>query len=500
MKERVTVTPKLLELNDSNDIYMTLMTRILSAEPNSNKAEFTQDFILNTVNNKEKYVGIPFVVDKESLENGKHSNLGHKLSPDGELMTDQIGSFVDFWVDKDENDVMFLGGTIRIMKRFSKTCEAVKELYSSGELATSCEVLVQDYEEISDSGIRKIHYNEGKNQLFASAIVANPADDKARPTLLVAEAYAEDMKAGGDKVAKKTKDKIETFNKGIDIKYHGTFEFSGLRIHELEEKIFSLLNPVDTENGGRHYNFWIRELYTDSVILEDDNDWQTLYKAKYTVDNDTVTLANQEDWIQGTYGFIPQGVNVSELMEQNDEKIKELNQELSTLKEEKIAMAEDNQKKIEELEAKIEELKEEIKKLEGEGEEKDTENAELQKTIVSQKEEMVKAEEMAAELNSKIEELTPYKEQVEKAEKEAEIAALTDKFSKLLDEETLKSEEVAEAIQNLDEAKLNSIVVAEVAKKATETASKQASQVVVTASKQDGLPKVKDSKYWASSN
>ena len=223
MKERVTVTPKLLELNDSNDIYMTLMTRILSAEPNLNKAEFTQDFILNTVNNKEKYVGIPFVVDKESLENGKHSNLGHKLSPDGELMTDQIGSFVDFWVDKDENDVMFLGGTIRIMKRFSKTCEAVKELYSSGELATSCEVLVQDYEETSDSGIRKIHYNDGKNQLFASAIVANPADDKARPTLLVAEAYAEDMKAGGDKVANKTKDKIETFNKGIDIKYHGTF-------------------------------------------------------------------------------------------------------------------------------------------------------------------------------------------------------------------------------------------------------------------------------------
>src|SRR5699024_2667540 len=221
---------------------------------------------------------------------------------------------------------------------------------------------------------RKIHYNDGKNQLFASAIVANPADDKARPTLLVAEAYAEDMKAGGDKVANKTKDKIETFNKGIDIKYHGTFEFSGLRIHELEDKLFNLLNPVDTENGGRHYNFWIRELYTDSVILEDDNDWQKLYKAKYTVDNDTVTLANQEDWIQGTYGFIPQGVNVSELMEQNDEKIKELNQELSTLKEEKITMAEDNQKKIEELEAKIEELKEEIKKLEGEGEEKDTEN------------------------------------------------------------------------------------------------------------------------------
>ena len=267
----------------------------------------------------------------------------------------------------------------------------------------------------------------------------------------------------------------------------------------MEDKLFNLLNPVDTENGGRHYNFWIRELYTDSVILEDDNDWQKLYKAKYTVDNDTVTLANQEDWIQGTYGFIPQGVNVSELMEQNDEKIKELNQELSTLKEEKITMAEDNQKKIEELEAKIEELKEEIKKLEGEGEEKDTENAELQKTIVSQKEEMVKAEEMAAELNSKIEELAPYKEQVEKAEKEAEVAALTEKFSKLLDEETLKTEEVAEAIQNLDEAKLNSIVVAEVAKKATETASKQDSQVVVTASKQDGLPKVKDSNYWASS-
>src|SRR5699024_9311498 len=133
----------------SSDL-MSLFIRILSAEPNANLAEFTEDFILNTVKEKNSVIGIPFMVDKESLENKDYSNLTHKLTPDGELETDQIGSFVDFWVDKDEDGVLFLAGEVRIMKRFKETCAAVHKLYSSGKLNTSCEVMVESYQEITD--------------------------------------------------------------------------------------------------------------------------------------------------------------------------------------------------------------------------------------------------------------------------------------------------------------------------------------------------------------
>lgn len=492
MSEHITIAPKILELNDDNSIYMTLHTRILSAEPNANKAEFTEDFILETAKNKDEIVGIPFVVDKESLESGKHTSLGHKLSSEGELLTDQIGSFVDFWAQKDEDDTMFLGGSIRIMKRFRQTCNAIKELYTSGSLATSCEVMVQDYEEISDDGIRKIHYNDGKNKLFASAIVYNPADIKAKPSLLVAEAYAEDIEAvqkGGDNLSKE-----KQYNNGIKVKYQGQTEMASLKFWEIEKSIYNHINPVDPENGGREYNYWIHTLFNDKVILEDDNDYK-LYSVGYKVENNTTVLDEQDKWQPGSFQFVPDNVSLNELMEQNTVKVQSLEQELSNLKEEKEKMSKQKDLTVEELNEKVGKLEKKIASL---GNEKTS----LEETIVSQKEELVKAEQNSQELSAKIEELAPYKEKVEKAEKDQAKTALSEKYSKLLDEEVFKSEEVAEALESLDESKLNSIVVAEVSKKAAsdvETASNHTKEVIVNASTQkDLVPQDKGASYWAS--
>lgn len=481
MTEHISVTPKILELQDNNDIYMTLTIRILSAEPNLNLAEFSEDFILNTVKEKESFIGIPFVVDKEALENGEFEDLTHKLTSDGELKTDQIGSFVDFWADRDEDETLYLAGSIRVMKRFKKTTEAIKTLHLQNNLSTSCEVSVHSYEEVSEDGVRKIHYNDGKNRLFASCIVTSPADTKAKSSVLVAEAYKKDINSqqGGGKVSK-TKDKIETFNKGINIAIHGKFELAELKIDELYHKIYNVVNPVDSENGGRDLNFLIRDLYTDSVVFEDWDDFKTLYKAKYTVDGETVTLADREDWVKGSYGFIPENVSINELMEQNSEKITSLETELNELKEEKETMAKQKELTVEELNEKIEGLEKEIASL------KET-NTELEETIVSQKEEAVKATETAEELNGQIKELTKYKDQVEKAEKEAKTAELNEKFSKLLSEETFKSEEVQNAIAELNESDLNSIVVSEMAKEKVETASTEEEIVEVSASKQGNL-------------
>lgn len=490
MKEQVSVKPKIMDLQSTNDIYMTLNIRILSNKANLNGALFTQDFIEKNVEHKENLIGIPFVVDRDRLEEGNYTQLSHNLTADGELETDTIGSFVDFWQEED-GDTLYLCGQIRVMKRYSRVCEAIVELFSDSNLNTSCEILVQGYEEITDDGIRKIHYNDGKNALFASCLVSNPADVNAKGTLLVAEAYEQDIKEQkGDNIMPTNKDKVEVFNKGVDIKYHGSFELSGLKIHELEQKIFNLVNPIDAENGGRDYNYYIRELYTDAVVFEMWDDWNKLLKAKYTVEGTTVTLAAEEDWQKGSYGFIPEGVELNSIISEKEVKIQELSdlqEKLDEIKGEKETMSK-------ELEAKVTELNEQIGKL----------TEDLNKAndlVVSEQENKQKLDEQITELNGTIEELKTYKENFEKAEKEQQQKELSDKYSKLFDEKTFKSEEIQKAIETCDTVELNSKLVEQIAKQKEadlETASTKDKDVVIAAAQgKDLITHDKDASYWA---
>lgn len=501
MTDRISVKPKIMDLQNTNDIYMTMNIAILSDDVNFNSAQFTLDFIDGVIENKESYVGIPFLVNREKIENGEYDKLTHELNAEtGELGTDQIGSFVDFW--KEEIDgANCLMGSIKIFKRFPRTCEAITTLVAENVLETSCEVLIKEYQEITEDGIRKIHYNDGKNSFFGSSIVTQGAESRAKPTLLIAEAYQKDIKLeqkGGENLTKVNtkKDKIEVFNKGIDVKYHGKLETSAsLKWSDVRDKIYDLVNPINTTNGNRTYNYWIRDLYVDYVILEDEYDYNVLYKASYKIDGETITIVPEEDWIKGSYGFIPEGVSVNELMEQNTEKLVKLNKELSELKEEKENMSKEKEVAVEELSQKIEGLEKEIKTL------KET-NETLEGTIVSQKEAGVTAEDTIKELNETVEELKVYKEQVETAEKESKIAELNAKYSKLLSEETFKSEDTVKMVNELNETGLNSLVVAEIAaQKATEieTASADNEDVVITASVQEDLVTAeKDTSYWSS--
>lgn len=489
MTERVSVNSKVMELNEqeSNDIYMTMHLRILSTEVNLNNAIFTSDFIDGVVDNKQKYIGTPFLVNREALENDEY--LTHELNLDtGELGTDQIGSFTDFWKETEE-DTEVLMGNVRIYKRFKATCDKIVEQVSNNSLSTSCEVLVNAYKEISEDGVRSIHYNDGKNAFIGSAIVTDAAMPSAKPTLLIAEAYKKDIELeqkGGEKLPNN-----KEYNNGIKVEYVGDLETSSLKFYEVEQQIFNSINPVDVKTGYREYNYYIHTLYHDKVIVESESNYG-LFSADYKVENDTVILSPQSEWKKGSFQFVPEGVTVAELMDNNTDKIKELQSELDELKEEKANMSKEQKLTVEELSEKIEQLETEISELK-------EKNEGLEATIVSQKEEAVKAEETLKELNATIEELTPYKEKVEKAELEAKQEELSNKFEKVLSEETFATEEVAEAIKNLDEAKLNSIVVAEVAKNSVETASKDVDTVEVSATRQGDLVEAaKDANYWAS--
>ncbi len=471
MKETISIKPRIMELNDTNDIFMTLNICILSNDVNYNKAQFLDDFIDGVIDNKETYIGIPFVVNREKLESADYENLSHELK-DGKLLTDQIGSFVDFWKEEID-DANCLMGSIKVMKRFPNTCNAIIELYDNGDLETSCEVLINSYEEVTEDNIRKIGYNDGKNALIASALVSNGAEKRAKATLLVAEAYQKDVE---DKEVKTmTEQKTEVFNKGKDIKFHGQFETASLKFSEVSNQIYNKLNPVNAKTSGRQYNFYIRDLYTDYVIVEDWENYEDLYKIPYTIENDEVLISPKEQWQKGSLGFIPEGVVIDAVLASKEVEISELQSQLDIAKEELLTMEETKTQEVLDLEAKIVELESKI--------------TELNELMVSEKEVKSTLEVKVTELNSTISELAPFKAQVEKAESDAKVAELSAKYSKLLSEESFKSEEVQSAIQELNSQALNEIVVNEIAKEKTvEVAAVKADDTVtIVASKQEDL-------------
>lgn len=476
MSYRLSIKPKILELNNSNDIYMTLNICILSNDVNYNKAQFTDDFIDGVIANKEMYIGIPFVVNRSKLENGDYDNLSHELH-NGELKTDQIGSFVDFW--KEEIDgANCLMGSIRVFKRFANTCNAIIELYEKGELETSCEVLVREYLEVTDDGVRKIHYNDGKNTLIASCIVADPAEKRAKATLLIAEAHKKDLdeQMGGEKM-----DKKELFNKGHEIKYH--IEKSELSLDDIRDQIYNLLNPVDPETEERKYRYFIQEMFQTYVIIGDWNESDKFYKVNYTVEDEKVSLAPESEWIQVEITYQPVNTDLNSLVSEKEKEISELNNKLSQSKEELQTMSDQNKELVQKYETKIAELQ--------------TKVDDLNALVVAEQEAKTALEEQIKELNAQIEELKPYKENFEKAEKEKQMAELSAKYSKLLSEDTFKSERVQKAIEELNVTELNSVVVEEIAKQKIETASKKSDDVTIVVSEQEDLLPKNKHEYWA---
>ncbi|WP_431785795.1 coiled-coil domain-containing protein [Paenibacillus lactis] len=485
--DKVSLKSRALELNSqSNDVYMELTMCILTDKPNLNNLKFNENYIKGIVANKEKFIGIPLVVNRTKLESGFYSNLNHELDKSTNLLkTDTIGSFVDFREEVDKDGTLMLMGDARIYKRYPTVCESILELYESGDLEFSCEAMVYGYESIDEeSGIRCVDYEyEGKiNSLFGSCIVSDPAEIRSKPTLLIAEALKIDLGESEMSI------KEEIFNKNIEIKYHGKFELSSLKFSEVSNQIYNILNPINPRSHYRTYNYYIQDLYTDFVIVEDSDDYHLLYKIKYRIENDIVILDERENWVEGYKGFIPKGVDIDQLLLENEKlsqaaskATKELN---SNHEKEKLLMEEE-----------VQQLNEKIKALEAKV-------VELNETVVSKQEEINGLQEKHVELSNTIKELEPYKAKVEMAEKEQKMNALRTKYTKILSEETMKSEEVQTAISELNSVKLNEIAVSELVNKNHGTDQEQPSGDVIVAasSQQDLLPQSAKERLYAPRN
>lgn len=469
----ISLKSKNLELNStSNDVYMELSMCILTDQPNLNNLKFNENYIKGVVANKDRFIGIPLVVNRTKLENGFFASLDHELDKHTSLLkTDTIGTFIDFREETDTDGALKLMGDVRIFKRYPTVCESIIDLYESGDLEFSCEAMVYGYESIDEeTGIRSVDYEfEGKvNSLFGSCIVSEPAEVKSKPTLLVAQALEKDL---GEEI--KMTNNTEVFNKNIEIAYHGRLELSSLKFSDVSNQIYNILNPVNPRSNYRSYNYYIQEMYVDHVIVEDEDDYKVLFKINYKIENDVVILDDKENWIEGYKGFIPKGVNVEELVSTIEKQTLEAEVAKTELnekhKEEQIKMEDE----VKELNSKIEELEKQVK--------------ELNSALVGKQEEVQNLEESQKELNSKIKELEPYKSKVETAEKDRQINELQTRYQKVLSEEVMKSDEVVQAINELNSSKLDSIVVAQILNKTANDDNQTDETVIVTASKQQDL-------------
>ncbi|MGG4434598.1 hypothetical protein AAXE64_08550 [Priestia megaterium] len=502
-----TINSKIIEIASKDDITATVTMLVHKNDAvNGNGLDFKQEYVeqyKNTLVNKP--VVAKYYEELDDL--GDHEPEFDENGRIVRLNTIAIGTIFESWIDTYTSDD---GQTYNALYakadlwnyKYPEIITCVKRLYDEGNCDSSVEVEIHSYD-----GEPKPEYRAAKDYTYlANCLLSSttlPADSDAGVTAInqkeIASAIKNDLKRLEDnpqildEEGVEIMSTIEVFNKGKDIKYHGELEISSLKFEEVANQIYNKLNPINAKTDNRTYKYWIRDLYTDYVIAEEWDDYSVLWKIPYSIANDEVTLASEDQWQKGYLGFIPDNsTEINQLIEEKEAKVAELNSQLTTLKEELNTMSEQKVTEVAELETKVAELEAKVTELNGllvsEKESKDAIQTELSTKVT--------------ELEGQITELSKYKDQVEQAAKDAKIAELNSKYSKLLSKETFASEEAKAAIEACNVAELNSLVVQEIAKEKAEVEVEVSSKddVTVVASKsEDLLPTDKKSKWHSPS-
>lgn len=452
---------QVVEINsdESNDIFMSLHIRLLTNRKNLNNARFTDNFINSVIENRDFYNCMPLVCERKKIENKLYETLGHAAKKDGTFETDQIGSFTSFYSkfnkEKGRNELF---GVAKVFKRFPKVCEGIQELYEQDKLFFSVEVYVEEYLE-NGRNERVIDAHEG-NKLIGDCIVSYPAEKTSVAEILIAE------NEEGENMAKVKNEKTEKdfFEKTIVI------ESAELDLSQIQSKVYSKCRE---KMGSDVNDYYCSEFGYNYIILR-SYETSNLYKIDYSVNNDEVETSEMYE-VKKTYVLAEaennkdgdNTVKVSENNSNNEDEntIKELNSKIKNLEN-------DNKNK----DAKITELNDSI-------ESKDEEILELKQNVNLLSEEVVTQKNEISELNKNKEELDNLKQEIAEKEKIQKQEELKNKYSKLLPKEVIESDEVKQAILELNSNYLKDLVV----NNALKNVSKDEEKKVVTASINDPI-------------
>ena len=162
---------------------------MLSDRRNLNGMRVTAAFIQKVVEDHQRYIGTPLMVDKMRLESGQYGRLTHLQDErTGAFHSQQIGSFIALEAITEPDGEIVLVGTARVEKRFERACTAIQQLYEMGKLCVSFEITASIYEQLEDELV--IDAADG-NDLIGMCIVSIPAYEDARALALVASMMIE---------------------------------------------------------------------------------------------------------------------------------------------------------------------------------------------------------------------------------------------------------------------------------------------------------------------
>ena len=213
-KQDTVIASKVIEISE-HPSYLELTDRVFYYDaPNANGVQI--DFDLNSLEKAQSLVDMPVLAQFICDNTGKPTLGGHavKYTPGGGIKfgTSAIGVHTNVWID--DAEVTTFGGekktakclfsTMRIWSRFEKMVAAVKRLYEENRLYNSWEISVGSYE-VFDGIKRLINYEFIGNALLgeaqpaygsASQVLAISSEEDDDPQLLIAEALSADLLSG----------------------------------------------------------------------------------------------------------------------------------------------------------------------------------------------------------------------------------------------------------------------------------------------------------------
>lgn len=500
MSERILLSPEIIELSQSNNIFMTLKMIILTTNTNLNGTRFTEDFIDGICENQKDFQGIALVVNRAKLEGEQYDKLTHEFNGKT-LGTDMIGSFVSFEKVENDDSSKSLVGEARVMKRFPKTCNAISELYEQGELRFSCEVLVRKYIQ-TDEDTKEVNYEHGLNSLIANCIVSTPAEVEAKPTLLVASLNEDlidqvtnetEILSGGVDMALSLGEKRKLMNQYVSkLSKKMMAKMMADQVLESAELSDIGMDMVDSMctlmgedfNANSYVGFWVgEETVFDTYFVAQNYYNGQLFMFDYSLDEKDVFTASNPRKAKFEFVEVAEQVlaSISKHTAEIHAELESKNVEISSLQDSKG-----------EIEKQLEETKAELSNIQTSKTEIENELANAQNELATVKDQVVKKDEALqlsqSEANEKIISLgevvevlkTQLKavepvveeynkvqaELAEKAKKEKQQALVKYALnSKMITEvELSENEEIKVAISEINESKIKEIVADRIVK------------------------------------
>lgn len=431
---------------------------ICDFDPNKNDVSLNRDTIDNWKNTLEIKPLVGKVITKR---NGKKDFSGHnvkiveKLDENGkkyqdiEFDTSAFGSFYNVAIETID-DKEHIVASAKVWKRFTQAYEVIKSRATSESgIKTSWEIQVIESHletingkevKVIDKGIFIGHALLGEN--------VEPAYDSSG-LLSVATNQNEER----DELTIALLNDIYQISTKEEDSNMGKVNTSALTTRDLHQKVREALNPKGW-NSNPYYSVW--EIYPeDHKILA------------YDIERDS-----EDDYLVITYSIADDVVSIGESTET---KLSKLISERTNVS---ISLdLNDTAKLLSEKETEIRQIT--------------TQKETAENELASKVEALLSASEKIEQLQSTVDELTPFKEQVEAAQRvvqEQEIAEKKEKLKVIASkggyitcDEIETSEEIKEMIESLDEKGIKALIAERFIKKLEETPA-----VIETSSKNEG--------------